>query len=685
MSDSKKYLITSALPYANGPIHLGHLAGAYLPGDIYARFCRLMKRHVIFICGTDEHGVPITITAEKLGKSPQEVVDYYHENIKSSFEKIGMSFDNFSRTSRPIHHQTSQEFFTILYQKGYMEKKAISQFYCEKDRMFLADRYIEGECPYCHQPGARGDQCENCGKWLEPIQLIEPRCKICGNKPEIRETSHYFLKLSKLQPQLEKWIAGKKDWRENVVNFCNNWFREGLEDRAVTRDLRWGVPVPLEDAKDKVLYVWFEAPIGYVSSTREWAAAQGKPDLWKEYWKDKENTRLIHFIGKDNIVFHAIIFPAMLMGIGDYVLPYNVPANEFMNLKGGKLSTSRNYAVWLNDYLEKFEPDSLRYSLAINMPESRDSDFSWEEFQARHNNELADILGNFVNRTLTFINKYFEGKVPAAAKLDAMDDELLQKIETTRDETAALLDRFQFKEALKRIMGLARHANKYFNDQAPWKSRKENPERCATTLNLCAQTAYALAILIHPFLPFSSLKIWKMLSLSGDPVAAGWSAAGEAALKAGKKLGKLEILFRKLDDEVIQAEIAKLQQVEDQADSKTEKKPPAQTEELITIDDFQKIKLRTAKIISAERIPKADRLLKLQIEVGDEKRQLVAGIAQHYSPEELPGKTIIIVANLRPAKIRGVESQGMLLAVHDGNRLVLVSTDKETASGKGVS
>lgn len=685
MAETKKYLITSALPYANGPIHLGHLAGAYLPGDIYARFCRLMKRNVIFICGTDEHGVPITITADKLGKTPQEVVDYYYENIKTSFEKIGMSFDNFSRTSRPIHHQTSQEFFTILYEKGYMEKKAISQFYCEKDKMFLADRYIEGECPYCHQPGARGDQCENCGKWLEPIQLIEPRCKICGSQPEIRETSHYFLKLSKLQPQLEKWIAGKKDWRENVVNFCNNWFREGLEDRAVTRDLRWGVPVPLKDAKDKVLYVWFEAPIGYVSSTREWAAAQGKPDLWKDYWKDQENTRLIHFIGKDNIVFHAIIFPAMLMGIGDYVLPYNVPANEFMNLKGGKLSTSRNYAVWLNDYLEKFEPDSLRYSLAINMPESRDSDFSWEEFQARQNNELADILGNFVNRTLTFINKYFDGKVPTAAKLDAMDDELLQKITATRDEAAALLDRFQFKEALKRIMALARQANKYFNDQAPWKSRKEDPERCAATLNLCAQTAHALAILIHPYLPFSSLKIWKMLNLPGGPVAAGWSAAGEVALKPGKKLGRLEILFRKLDDDVIQEEIAKLQQVEGKADSKTGKQPPAQREELITIGDFQKIKLCTAKIISAERIPKADRLLKLQIEVGDEKRQLVAGIARHYSPEELPGKTIIVVANLQPAKIRGVESQGMLLAVHDGDRLVLVSTDKETASGKAVS
>jgi len=682
-----KYLITSALPYANGPIHLGHLAGAYLPGDIYARYCRLKKRDVLYVCGTDEHGVPITITAEKLGKSPQEVVDYYYQDIKSSFEKFGMSFDNFSRTSRPIHHQTAQEFFLTLHQKGYMEKKSLQQFYCEHDRMFLADRYVEGTCPYCSYPEARGDQCEKCGKWLEPTQLIDPKCKICGNKPVLKETTHYFLKLSKLQKPLESWIATKTHWRENVINFCKNWFKEGLEDRAITRDLRWGVPVPLADAQGKVLYVWFEAPIGYISATREWAEKQGQPERWKDYWMDPKNTRLVHFIGKDNIIFHAIIFPAMLIGHGGYVLPDDVPANEFLNLEGRKLSTSRNYAVWLNEFLKTYQADSLRYCLAINMPETRDADFSWRDFQARHNNELADILGNFVNRTFTFIKKYYNGQVPARGPMDEMDRELINRTVEIRNEVGHFIDRFQFKEATRRFMDLARLANKYFNDREPWRTRRENPNICATTLNLCVQTTFSLAILMNPFLPFTSQKIWQMLQLTGRPEDAAWDQIGELTIPDGHSLGKVTILFRKIEDPVIEAEVEKLQKIAAELEAENQQRQEEQDASAISIsiEEFRKIELKTARILKAERIPRAERLLKLQIDLGNETRQLVAGIAQHYTPEELIGKTIIVVANLEPAKIRGVESQGMLLAVSDGERLTLLTTDREVPPGKPVS
>ncbi len=682
MSKHTKYLVTSALPYANGPIHLGHLAGAYLPADIFARYCRLKKRDVIYMCGTDEHGVPITITAEKQGKTPQEVVDYYYQDIKESFEKFGMSFDNFSRTSRKIHHETAQDFFLTLYNKGFMEKKAIQQFYCEHDRMFLADRYIEGTCPYCGAEGARGDQCESCGKWLEPTQLIQPRCKICGNTPVIKETFHYFFKLSHFQSRLEAWINAKTHWRENVVNFCKNWFKEGLEDRAVTRDLSWGVPVPLEEAKDKVLYVWFEAPIGYISATKEWAQKIGQPDRWKDYWLDNENTRLIHFIGKDNIVFHALIFPAVLMGYEGYVLPDNVPANEFLNLEGNKLSTSRNYAVWLRDYLQKFEPDSLRYCLAINMPETRDADFSWREFQARHNNELADILGNFVNRTFTFIKKYFQGRVPARGELNTLDQELIAYLQTSREAVGQLLDNFQFKEATRRFMDLARFANKYFNDSEPWKTRKTAPDRCATTLNLCVQATYNLAILMEPFLPFSAEKIWKMLNLPESVHQASWDAIGTLPIPADHPLGEIEILYRKIEDEEIEVEVQRLKKALEGGSSSAS---PAETlPEIITIEDFQKIQLKSGKVVKAEPIPKSDRLLKLQVDLGTETRQLVAGVAQHYQPEELIGKTVIVVTNLKPAKIRGVESQGMILAVKDGNRLSLLTTDQPVPPGKSV-
>ena len=681
--EKKKYLITSALPYANGPLHLGHLAGAYLPGDIYARYCRLKKRDTVYICGTDEHGVPITITAEKEGKTPQQVVDYYHENIKRSFQRFGMSFDNFSRTSLPIHHRTAQDFFLKLHQKGYMEKREQEQFYCEHDHMFLADRYIEGTCPYCGAPGARGDQCESCGKWLEPTQLIEPRCKICGNPPVLRKTFHYFFKLSQFQQALQEWINSKTNWRSNVVNFCNNWFKEGLEDRAVTRDLSWGVPVPLEDARDKVLYVWFEAPIGYISSTKEWAEKIGDPERWKKYWLDPENTRLVHFIGKDNIVFHAIIFPAMLMGYGGYVLPDNVPANEFLNIKGLKFSTSRGLALWVDDVLDRYPADSLRYTLAINMPETRDADFSWEEFQAKHNNELADILGNFINRTFTFIRNYFGGKLPARGELDALDRELLQKLAEGRETVGRLIDEFQFKEATRQFMDVVRFANKYFNDQQPWKTRKENPEKCATTLNLCAQTAYSLAILMNPILPFTSRKIFQMLRIETPPEEASWEEIGTLPLSDGHAIGNIEILFTKISDKQIQAELDKFRKMQEEAEPAAAREE--EKTETISLDEFKRIQLKTARVLSAEKIPGADKLLKLKIQVGGEERQLVAGVAQHYSPEELVGKTIIIVANLKPAKIRGVESQGMLLAVTDHGKMALLTTDKDVSTGLPVS
>jgi methionyl-tRNA synthetase len=672
----KKYLITSALPYANGPLHLGHLAGAYLPADIYARYCRLKNRDVVYICGTDEHGVPITITAEKEGKTPQQIVDYYYELIKLGFERFGMSFDNFSRTSLEIHHQTARDFFLTIYNKGLMDKKELQQFYCEHDQMFLADRYIEGECPYCHYPEARGDQCENCGKWLEPTQLINPKCKICGHTPVIRGTFHYFFRLSQFQNQLKNWINSKSGWRDNVVNFCNNWFNEGLEDRAVSRDLRWGVKVPLPDAEDKVIYVWFEAPIGYISSTREWARKLGQPERWKDYWMDPENTRLIHFIGKDNIVFHAIIFPAELMAYGGYTLPDSIPANEFLNIKGLKFSTSRGIALWALDVLDKYPADSLRYSLAINMPETRDADFSWEEFQAKHNNELADILGNFVNRTLTFIQNFYQGRLPASGERDKLDKELLRQLQSARDTIGNLIDGFQFKEATRQFMDVVRFANKYFNDQEPWKTRNENPAKCATTLNLCLQTVQWLAILMEPILPFSSVKIREMLNLKDKPE---WETIGEQNLPGGHLIGQAEILFEKIPDEAIQQELESMQKMQ-QGSTSPEKKE--ELTHMISIDDFKKVELKTARVLSAEKIEGADKLLRLEIEVGPEKRQLVAGIAQHYVPEELAGKTIIIVSNLQPAKIRGIESQGMLLAVTDGDKLSLLTPDREVDSGK---
>jgi len=681
--EPQKILVTAALPYANGPIHLGHLAGAYLPADIYVRYQRLKGRDVIYICGSDEHGVPITITAEKEGITPQQVVDKYHYMNKESFEKFGMSFDNYSRTSLPLHHQTAQEFFLELYKKGILKEKTTKQLYCENDKMFLADRYVEGICPVCGSPGARGDQCEKCGSWLEQTDLIEPKCKICGSTPIIKDTSHWYLPLGDFQKRLEEWISTKTHWKENVKQYVQSWFREGLQDRAVTRDLHWGVKVPIEGVQGKVIYVWFDALLGYISSTKEWAQKIGQPEKWREYWQNPE-TRLIHFIGKDNIVFHCIVFPAMLMAWNDgrddkFILPDNVPANEFLNLEGKKLSTSRNYAVWLNEYLEKFEPDPLRYALASILPETKDTDFSWREFQARNNNELADIFGNFVNRTLTFAKKYFENKVPEIFEIENIDNEMISKLKEYADKIAENYENFKIRDGVFETMNLARHANKYFNDTEPWRTIKENPKRASTTINICLQTVRALAILFEPVLPFSARKIWKMLNLNDDIVKSGWDSAYQLSLKPGHQLGEPEILFRKIEDSEIEEEIKKLKIASGEiTEEKIEFKPQ------ITIEEFQKIDIRVADVVECERVKNSEKLLKLKVKIGNEERQIVAGIGKHYSPEELVGKKVIVVANLKPAKLMGIESQGMLLAAVKDEKLTLITTLGEIESGSQV-
>ena len=682
---SKRILVTSALPYANGPIHLGHLAGAYLPADIFVRYHRLKGSDVVYICGSDEHGVPIMLRARSEGVSPQEIVDRYHELNKASFAKFGMSFDYYGRTSSPVHHQTSQDFFRALAIQNEFILKKEKQLYDPEAGMFLADRFVRGTCPSCGYEDAYGDQCESCGTSLSPKDLLNPRSAITNTKPVMKETTHWYLPLAAYQKKLEEWIGRHPEWKSNVLGQIHSWFNDGLNDRAVTRDLPWGVAVPEDvakaagvDASGKVLYVWFDAPIGYISATKEWAQDKGEPELWRTYWQD-ENTRLVHFIGKDNIVFHCLIFPAMLMAHGKFVLPDNVPANEFLNLEGNKLSTSRNYAVWLDDYLQKFDPDSLRYVLASNLPETRDTDFSWRDFQARHNNELADILGNFVNRTATFAHKYFEGKVPPAGTPDELDRELLTRLEKAPVQLGKLIDTFQLKNYVREVMDLARFANKYFNDKEPWKTRKTNIASCETTIHYCLQTVGALSVLLEPVLPFTSRKIWKMLGL-GE--AHRWDEFARPALKEGMPVGKPEILFTKIDDKVIEKETNFLQ-------AQLNGGQQAQTDEEITpeidIDIFARVDLRVAEIIEAERVKKSNKLVKLQIKIGREQRQIIAGIAQHYQPEELIGRKIVVVANLKPAMLFGEKSQGMLLAAKDGDKLALLSVLDEMPSGSKIS
>lgn len=654
-----KILVTSALPYANGEIHLGHLAGCYLHGDIYTRYQRLKGRDVLHICGTDEHGVPITVLAESLKQTPQQVVDRYYQSIKQSFADFGIAFDNFSRTTLPLHYRLAQDFFTKIYNNGYIYPKDIEQLYCPKCSRFLPDRYILGTCPNCANDNARGDQCEACGRWLEPFQLIRPRCQVCGTAPQKRSTRHWYFRLSQFQEPLTKWIESKGHWKEHVLGFIRGWLKEGLADRPITRDMSWGVPVPLAEASGKVLYVWFDAPIGYISSTREWAEQKGEPDLWKDYWLNPD-TKLVHFIGKDNIVFHALIWPAMLMAYGGYVLPAEIPANQFLNLEGEKLSTSKNYAIWLPDYLKEFEPDSLRYALTRNAPEDRDSDFTWRDFQAWHNNELADILGNFVNRTLTFVAKYYSGNVPTASSFSETDNRILELLRQAPTEIGDKIERFQFKAALQDLIRIAQEGNRYFDHEEPWVTRKTNPLICERTTYVCMKIVTALAVLSEPFLPFTSQRIKKMINF----IEQRWDDI--ATPKVASSLGPTEILFPKIDDQIIEVQVAKLKKKE------------------ITLEEFGKIELRTARILTAKPVKGSDHLLQCEIEVGDQTKQIVAGMGKHYRPEELVGRTIIIVDNLKPALIRGVHSEGMLLAADGKNGLVLITVDRPVESGAKV-
>ncbi len=685
MPSAKRFLVTSGLPYANGPIHLGHLAGAYLPADIFVRYHRLKGNDIVFICGSDEHGVPIMLRARAENKSPQEIADFYHEKNKASFAAFGISFDYYGRTSSPVHFKTSQEMFRKMAEKDIFILKTDKQLYDPEAKLFLADRFIIGTCPNCGYTDAYGDQCEKCGSSLSPTDLIGPRSAITDAKPVLKESTHWYLPLADSQKALEQWIGTHPEWKTNVLGQIRSWFSEGLKDRSVTRDLTWGVPVPEDVAKSqnveasgKVLYVWFDAPIGYISATKEWAQEQGNPDRWKKYWQ-QDDTKLIHFVGKDNIVFHCLIFPAMLMAHGDFVLPENVPANEFLNLEGDKLSTSRNYAVWLDDYLKIFDPDPLRYCLANILPETKDADFSWKDFQARFNNELADILGNFINRTLTFIHKNFNGQVPDKGKLDSSDKELKKLLSESPQKVGHYIDNFQLRQGVREAMDVARFANKYFNDKMPWKTIKSEPEKCATTLSLCIETIKTLSVILEPVIPFTAEKIKKLINLPDSKEINEWDSSGEFSLPSGHRLNKPEILFAKIEDDIIEKEIEKLKGPAKPAEN-------VQTEEnLITFDEFSKIDLRVAEVVKAERIPKTDKLMKIQIKIGKENRQIVAGIAEHYEIDQIIGKRIIVVANLESTKIRNEISNGMLLTANDNGQLTLLTTIDDIESGAKIS
>ncbi|MFQ5649051.1 MAG: methionine--tRNA ligase [bacterium] len=687
MEKKERLLVTSALPYANGPLHIGHIAGAYLPADIFVRYHRLQGSDVVYICGSDEHGVAITIRAEQDGVAPQKIIDRFYKLNKTSFERFGVSFDNYSRTSLPIHHETGQEFFLDMVNQGILKKKREKQFYDQEAGMFLPDRYVEGTCPKCGSPEARGDQCESCGSALNQTELIDPTSKITGRKPTLRETYHWYFPLGDFQDKLKSYLDQRPGWKENVRNYCYGWIKQGLQDRAVTRDLSWGIEVPLQEAQGKVIYVWFEAVLGYISSTKEWAQKIGQPERWKEYWQD-ENCKLIHFIGKDNIVFHAVMFPAFLMAKGGYVLPCDVPANEFLNLEGQKFSTSRDFAIWVDDYLDRFPADPMRYCLAAIAPETKDSDFSWKDFQTRNNSELVGILGNFVNRSLTFVARHFDTRVPQQYGLDELDRWMLQRIADAPQKIAAAIEKYEMRQALRDFMEVARDANKYFNDKQPWRTVKVDREACSTTLNICIQVSKALAVFMAPFMPFSAEKLWQMLNLDSDVHKRNWLTAGQEPLPAGHALNKPEILFAKIEDDVIAAELARLhKKTADQGGQRTEPegKAPTQEGKLISLAEFQKVDLRIAKVLTAERVPKADKLLRLEVQLGTEKRQIVAGMAEFLSPEELPGKYVVVVANLKPVKIRGLESQGMLLAAEsESGALSLLTVAQEIATGARV-
>lgn len=674
----KRTLITAALPYANGPVHIGHLAGVYIPADIYARYLRLKGQEVLFVCGSDEHGVPIAIRAQKEGVTPQDIVDRYHTIIRDSFARFGMTFDIYSRTTSPTHREHASAFFRTLYDKGAFIEEETEQYYDPEARQFLADRYIVGTCPRCQNEHAYGDQCESCGSTLNPTDLIHPHSAISGATPILKKTKHWYLPLDQYEPFLREWILEQhKEWKSNVYGQCRSWLDGGLQPRAVSRDLDWGIPVPVEGAEGKVLYVWFDAPIGYISNTKELL-----PDTWETWWKD-ENTRLLHFIGKDNIVFHCIVFPAMLRAEGSYILPENVPANEFLNLEGNKISTSRNWAVWLNEYLDELpdKQDVLRYVLTANAPETKDNDFTWKDYQARNNNELVAVFGNFVNRALVLTSKYFEGHVPALGSLTDLDRETLSELSSVRGAIERELDSFHFREALKEAMNLARLGNKYLADTEPWKLAKTDLPRVATILNISLQITANLTIAFAPFLPMSSERLCQMLQID----LPSWDDLGRAdLLPVGHTLGEPHLLFEKIEDEVIEAQVQKLLETKAQNEAAEAKTPPVA--DPIAFEDFQKLDIRVGTVLECTKVPKADKLLQFRLDDGLGGRTIISSLAEHYAPEELVGKQVCFIANLPPRKLRGIESEGMILSALDAEtgRLRVITPEQGVTPGSEV-
>ena len=675
-TDSSPIIVTSALPYANGPLHLGHLAGAYLTADFFVRYNRLKGEDVLFICGSDEHGVPITIAAEKEGVSPQDIVDRYHEWNKDTFQKMGISFDYYGRTSSAVHHETSQEIFTELYEKGFFKLKSEELFYDESTQMFLPDRYVKGECPNCGYGEAYGDQCEKCGNSLNPTELINPVSALSGETPVRKETQHWYMPLGEMQDKLESWIKTREHWKPNVMGQIKSWLQEGLNDRAATRDLNWGVPVPLEGADGKVLYVWFEAPIGYISATKEWAQQSNNPEAWKKYWKNDE-AKLYHFIGKDNIVFHCIMFPIVLMEHGNFILPENVPANEFLNLEGKKLSTSRGWAVWLHDYLEHFEADYLRYALGVTLPESKDSDFSWKDFQNRVNNELVAVFGNFVNRASSFIEKYADSMVPPLVDPQPIDVKMLGAIDTQRQKIEFAYEHFRFREVVQEGMQLARLANKYFTDTEPWKTRKTNETACFNSLHVSIQVVAALSVLMEPILPESMKMLRHQIGLSDSTK---WSEISASMLTVGQSLQVATLLFQKIEDESIQLELDKLQNsLKDLSTESTLDYPALKSP--IQFDDFLILDLRVGVIVEVEEVPKSNKLLAFKVDIGVEIRTILSGIKKHVDKDTVIGQKVTVVCNLESRTIMGIESQGMIvMAESPEGRLHFVESQAEKGS-----
>ena len=689
----KRYTITAALPYTNGPVHIGHLAGVYIPADIYARFQRMQGRDVAFVCGSDEHGVPITLKAKKEGITPQQVVDKYHAIIKKSFEDFGITFDNYSRTSAKIHHDTASGFFKKLHANGKFIEEVTEQLYDVEANQFLADRFVVGTCPKCGNEESYGDQCENCGTSHNATDLINPKSAISGAVPSLKETKHWFLPLDQYEPWLKEWIVDghKKDWKTNVYGQCKSWIDDGLRPRAVTRDLDWGIPVPVEGAEGKVLYVWFDAPIGYISATKEWAAREGKD--WEPYWKDSES-KLLHFIGKDNIVFHCIIFPSMLKAEGSYILPNNVPANEFLNLEGSKISTSKNWAVWLHEYLEEFpnQQDVLRYTLTANAPETKDNDFTWSDFQARNNNELVAVFGNFINRVVVLTHKYYGGEVPEASEYLEIDQTILKELKTYPAVIESSIERYRFREAQMELMNVARLGNKYLADEEPWKTIKTDEARTKTVMYVALQIATALAVLSEPFLPFTSEKLKKMLNLSSSDatkeydIENTWKDVETKAnlIPSGHTIGKGELLFSKIEDEQIHAQLDKLEASKKRNDSMNSVQDIAPQKDTIQFDDFTKLDLRVGTIIEAEKMAKTKKLLVLKVDTGIDIRTIVSGIAESFTPEEIIGKKVTVLVNLAPRALRGVDSEGMILMTEDtSGKLVFVNPDTDGVSNGG--